>query len=491
MTDTEYDLIVIGAGAAGENVADRAVQGGLTAVIVEHELVGGECSYWACMPSKALLRPDQALRGARSVAGAAQAVTGELDVQKVLDRRDVFTHNWDDTSQVNWMNTAGISLIRGTGRITAPREVTVTIADGSTRVLTARHAVVVATGSDALIPPIPGLRESAPWTSREATSAKAVPRRLVIIGGGVVATEMATAYRGLGADVTLIAREGLLAAMEPFAGELVDRALRGRGVNVLLNTDTVRVTRSGDEVTVEIGDGTRFTADEVLVATGRTPRTLDVGLETVGLAPGDWLTTDDTLLVAGFDWLYAVGDVNHRALLTHQGKYQARAAGDVIAARARGDVVSDEPWGMHVATAEHAAVPQVTFTDPEVASVGLTAAAASNAGHRIRVVDYEIGWVAGASVRADDYTGTARMIVDEDRGVILGVTFVGPDVSELLQTATLAIVAEVPLGRLWHMVPAYPTVNEIWLRLLEGYGRPTAARSPLSVADAELETAAA
>ncbi len=215
-----------------------------------------------------------------------------------------------------------------------------------------------------------------------------------------------------------------------------------------------------------------LTAEEVLVATGRVPRTLDLGFENIGLTPGDWLDVDDTLLVKGFDWLYACGDVNHRALLTHQGKYQARAAGDVIVARALGKPVSDRKWGTHVATADHEVVPQVTFSDPEVASVGLTADAAKRAGYDIRVVDYNLGWVAGASLQADDYDGQARMIVDEKRKVILGVTFVGQDVSELIHAATTAIVGEVPIDRLWHAVPAYPTMNEIWLRLLETYGRP-------------------
>jgi dihydrolipoamide dehydrogenase len=468
---TEYDLIVLGAGAAGENVADRAVQGGLTAVIVEHELVGGECSYWACMPSKVLLRSAQALRAAQAVPGAAEAVNGKLDVPAVLKRRNTFTHDWKDDSQVRWMDGAGIALARGHGKITGPKQVTVTAADGSVQIITARHAVTVATGSDPLIPDIDGLREAKPWTSRDATSVQHVPASLAIIGGGVVATEMATAYSGFATTVTLISRGGLLAGMEPFAGEMVLKALRESGVIVLLDTQTTRVTRSANGVQIETSDGS-VTADEVLVATGRTPRTQDVGLDAIGLTPGGWIDVDDTLLVKGFDWLYAVGDVNHRALLTHQGKYQARAAGDVIAARANGKAVSDAPWGTHVATADHQVVPQVTFTEPEVASVGLTVAAAEKAGYDIRYVDYEIGSLAGASVIADNYTGTARMVVDEERKVLLGVTFVGPDVSELLSTATVAIVGEVPLDRLWHAVPAYPTVNEIWLRLLETYGRP-------------------
>ena len=468
------DVVVLGAGPVGENIADRAVRGGLSVVLVERELVGGECSYWACMPSKALLRPAEAVRAARQVGGAAQAVTGSLDVAAVLARRNFFTDNYTDDGQAEWVAGAGISLVRGHGALTGVREVTVTAADGSTTVLTARHAVAVATGSDAAVPDIEGLRAARPWTSREATSAEQVPASLAIIGGGVVATEMATAYAGLGTKVTLLARTGLLGGMEPFAGELVAAALRDQGATVLLGTVTTGVTRTTDGVRIRTGDGATITAEEVLVATGRTPRTGDIGLETVGLSPGDWIATDDTMRVPGFDWLYAAGDVTHRALLTHQGKYQARAAGDVIAARAAGTPVADRPWGAHVATADHRAVPQVTFTDPQVASVGLTEAAAREAGHRIRVVDHEIGSVAGAKLRADGYTGTARMVVDEDRSVVLGVTFAGPDVAELLHSATIAVVGEVPLDRLWHAVPSYPTVSEIWLRLLEGYGRPTA-----------------
>lgn len=473
MTSTEYDLIVLGGGATGENLADRAVQGGLSVVIVENELVGGECSYWACMPSKALLRSAQALRAAERVPGAAQAVTGTLNVPAVLARRDSFTSNWSDDGQVKWMNSAGIDLVRGHGRITAAKQVTVTAPDGTTSVLAARHAVAVATGSRAAIPNIDGLRAATPWTSREATSTQTVPSSLAIIGGGVVAAEMATAFAGFGTAVTVISRSALLGGMEPFAGELVAKELRKQGVTVLLDTKTTRVTRSAAGVTVETGDGQSIIAEEVLVATGRTPHTDDIGLESIGLTPGDWLDTDDTMLVRGFDWLYAAGDVTHRALLTHQGKYQARAAGDVIAARAKGEPVLDDPWGAHVATADHEAVPQVTFTEPEVASIGLTDAAARDAGYEVRSVDYQIGNVAGASIREDRYRGTARMVVDEQRKVVLGVTFVGPDVSELLQAATIAVVAEVPLDRLWHAVPAYPTVNEIWLRLLEEYGRPT------------------
>lgn len=473
MTD-EYDLIVIGAGPVGENVADRAVQGGLTAVIVESELVGGECSYWACMPSKALLRSGQALRAAQRVAGAAEAVTGTLDAVAVLARRNSFTSDWSDAGQVAWLDEAGIDLARGHGRITGEREVTVTNADGGTRVLRARHAVAISTGTDAVIPGIPGLAQAQPWTSREATSAQEVPASLAVIGGGVVAVEMATAYASLGSHVTVIARGEILGSLEPFAGEQVAAGLRDLGVDVRTGTATERVERDESGVTITLGDGEKVTAAEVLIATGRRPRSGDIGLETVGLEPGRYVDVDDTLRVPGNDWLYAVGDVNGRVLLTHQGKYQARAAGDVIAARAQGEDVRDDAWGRHVATADHRAVPQVVFSDPEVAAVGLTAAEARDAGFETEVVDYDLGGVAGASLYQDGYRGQARMVVDAERDVILGVTFTGPDVAELLHAATIAVAGEVPISRLWHAVPAYPTVSEIWLRLLEKYGRRSA-----------------
>jgi dihydrolipoamide dehydrogenase len=472
MTTREYDLIVIGAGVAGENIADRAVQGGLTVVLVESELVGGDCSYWACIPSKTLLRSGIALRAAQNLDGAKQAVTGTLDVAAVFRRRNSFTHDWNDQSQVDWVAGANIDLLRGQARFTGEKEVTVTADDGTVTILKATSAVAVSTGSDPILPDIPGLKDASPWTSRDATSAQKAPGRLAILGGGVVGVEMATAYASFGTEVTLLSRGGLLSGNEPFAGEMVADALRKLGATVRLGVSPTSITRDGSTVELSLDDGSTVTADEVLVAVGRAPRTNDLGLETIGLTPGDWLQTDDTLLVNGFDWLYACGDVNHRALLTHQGKYQARAAGDVIAARATGKPVDDKPWGSHVATADHEAVPQVVFSDPEVAAVGLTARAAEKAGYDVRVVDYELGDVSGASLQADGYTGKARMVVDEKRKVVLGVAFVGQDVAEMIQAATIAIVGEVPIDRLWHAVPPYPTMNEVWLRLLETYGRP-------------------
>lgn len=486
MTEIEYDVVVIGAGAIGENVADRAVQGGMRTVIIESELVGGECSYWACMPSKALLRSAALVRTARDVDGAKQAVTGDLDVAAVLRRRDKVTSHWKDDGQVEWLNGANIDLVRGHARLAGPKRVEVTAPDGSVTTITAAHAVAVCTGSAALLPDIPGLAEADPWTSRDATSVQEVPSSLAIIGGGVVAVEMATAYAGFGVEVTVIARSGLLTKNEPFAGELVQQSLEDLGASVTIGASPTRVRRDEGtgQVTIELDDGTSVTADEVLVATGRVPVTIDLGLETIGLTPGDWLPTDDSLRVLGADggvfdgagedaWLYAAGDVTHRALLTHQGKYDARIAGDAIAARANGRTLSLTPWSTYAATADHAAVPQVTFTDPEVASVGLSAAEAERAGIRTRVVDYDISWVAGATIASDKYVGRARMVVDEDRRVLVGATFVGLDVGELLHSATIAVVGEVTIDRLWHAVPSYPTLSEVWLRLLEAYGRPT------------------
>ena len=466
--DTTYDVIVLGAGSTGENVADIAVRGGLRAVLVESELVGGECSYWACMPSKALLRGTEVLGEARAVDGARQAVTGHQDVAATLARRNEFTANWDDVWQVKWVEDSGIDLLRGAGRLDGERAVVVTGEDGTETRLTATHAVAVCTGSEAAVPPIEGLREARPWTPREGTSAQQVPGRLLVIGGGVVGCELATAWSALGSQVTVLEHgDRLLGPLEPVAGEMVGEALRAAGVDVRLGATVTAARREGDEVVLVTDDG-EVRGDEVLVATGRRPRTTGIGVDTVGLEPGAYLDVDDTLQVRGVPWLYGVGDVNGRQLLTHMGKYQARQAGAAIVARARGEQASADDWSPHAATADHAATPAVVFTRPQVASVGLTAAVAAEQGRPHRVVDIPIA-VAGSRLFADDYAGRAVMVVDTEREVVIGMTFVGPAVGEMLQSATIAVVGEVPIARLWHAVPAYPTVSEIWLRLLEAF----------------------
>ncbi|MER6098445.1 NAD(P)/FAD-dependent oxidoreductase [Streptomyces sp. NPDC001728] len=468
-----YDVVVLGGGPVGENVVDRVRASGLTAAIVESELLGGECSYWACMPSKALLRPVLARSDARKVAGLRESVYGPLDALEVFAHRDEVVGHWKDDGQVDWLDSIGVRVFRGHGRLHGPRRVEVTGPEGERHVLTARHAVAVCTGTRAVLPDLPGLAGARPWTSREATSSGEVPRRLAVVGGGVVGVEMATAWQALGAQVTMLVRGGgLLPRMEPFAGEHVAEALTTRGADIRTGVSVSAVVRDGGTgpVTVVLEGGDHVEADEVLFATGRSPRTEDIGLDTVGLEPGSWFDVDDSLRVTGSDWLYAVGDVNHRALLTHQGKYQARIAGAAIAARAQdGKAFDGAGWGPHAATADHAAVPQVVFSDPEAGAVGLSLAEAERAGFRVRAVDLDMRQVAGAGLYAQGYRGHARMVVDLDREVLLGVTFVGPGIGELVHAATVAVVAEVPIARLWHAVPSYPTLSEVWLRLLEAY----------------------
>ncbi|WP_019819229.1 dihydrolipoyl dehydrogenase family protein [Saccharomonospora saliphila] len=458
----DADVIVLGGGAVGENAAHRAVLGGLSAVLVEHDLLGGECSYWACMPSKALLRPGNLLAAVRRMPGVAAPES--LDREAVLALRDSFAAHWDDSAQFDWAQGAGVRVLRGTARLTGPRELT--LADGT--VLRAAHAVVICTGSVPVRPPIDGLAEAPVWTSHEATSAQTAPGSLAVLGDGAVGVEMAQVWARFGVEVELISTsDRVLPKLPPFVGEHVERGLRDDGVRVHHDSRAVRVATEDGRMCVELDGGGVVRADELLLATGRRPRTDDIGLEAVGLRPGEELTVDDSGLVRGVDgeWLYAAGDVTGRVLLTHQGKYAARVVGDAVAARARGERVEPVPWSGYAATADHHAVPQVVFTDPEVASVGLTEAT----DHRHRVLDLDLA-VAGASLQAQGYSGAVRVVVDTEREVVLGAVLVGQDVAEMLHAATVAVVGEVPMRRLWHAVPAFPTMSEIWLRVLEEYG---------------------
>ncbi|MBV8445938.1 MAG: NAD(P)/FAD-dependent oxidoreductase, partial [Candidatus Dormibacteraeota bacterium] len=421
----------------------------------------GECSFWGCIPSKGLIRPGDVLAATRRVPGAAEAISGPIDVGRALARRDELTEHWDDAGQVPWLDDKHVTLFRGHGRLNGERTVDVQT-DGGIETLQARRAVVIATGSRAALPPVDGLATARPWTNREATEAKAVPRRLLVIGGGAVGCELAQAFRRLGSDeVTVVdAAPRLLAREEPFASDEVKAAFEGEGTRVVLGATIDSVHREAGVVTAKLGDGTVIEADEVLVAAGRRLATDDIGLETVGLTPGKAISVDDRLLATGVagGWLYALGDCNGLALLTHMGKYQARICADVIAGKSIRDVSSRD------------AVSRVTFTDPQVCAVGLTEQQARERGFAVRTVRFGTGDVSGASVEGVGLGGTSQLVIDEARAVIIGATFTGPATQELLHAASIAVVAATPLDVLWHAVPSFPTVSEVWLRLLEAYG---------------------
>jgi dihydrolipoamide dehydrogenase len=374
------------------------------------------------------------------------------------------TSSWRDDGQARWLESKGITLIRGTGRLTGEQTIEVQAADGAMLRLGASRAVVLATGSTAVIPPIPGLAEVRPWDNRAATSAKEVPRRLLVLGGGAVGAEMAQAFKRLGSEevVVLEGADRLLAREEPFAGEELRAAFEAEGITVVTGVRMTAVRRPGRDgpLVASLADGQEYTGDEILVAVGRRPATVGLGLEHVGLEPGSPVRVDGALRATGVPggWLYAIGDCNGLAPFTHMGKYHGRIAAAAILGQDVTDAASRE------------VVPRVTFTDPQVCAVGRTAAEARAAGLQVTVVSTPTGEVPGAYTQGNGIRGTSQLVIDDQRRTVVGATFTGPGLAELLHSATVAICGGVTVDRLRHAVPSFPTVSEVWLHLLEAYG---------------------
>lgn len=450
---------------------------------VEEELVGGDCPFWACVPSKALLRPQEALAEAKAVGGVRELLREEpsLDADAVFKRRDVFTGSWKDGQLlVPMVENSGAALVRGQGKLTGVKKVAVVNKNGQTAELEAKHAVAICTGSEPIIPNIPGLKESDPWGPRQATSSSEVPRHLLVMGAGAVGTEMATVYASLGAQVSLVSRGAeLLPRIDQEFGKLVRQGLESQGVHVYVSTtvDSVSREETGDSLTIQMSNGRTISGvTKILAATGRKAKTSGIGLEEFGIETGGSpIQVSESLHVSSVPgaWLYALGDVNGRAPLTHSSKYHGRIAANAIIARSQPDRIDDmsfsSPWSKVSATSDSLAQPQVVFTRPTVASVGLTRRGAEAAGltDKIRVVTAAASTL-GAKLHQEGYEdGLAQWVVDTESNKLLGATFVGDGVADLLHASTVAIVGGLTLDRLAHAVPSFPTMSEVYLNLLE------------------------
>lgn len=476
---SEFDVVVIGGGPGGASAAEYLIAEGLEVALVEERLIGGECHYWACNPTKSLLRPIEVLALAKAVPGVREAVgLGQLDVAAVFAKRDAIVDHLDDDGATAEMQQSGLTVIHAHGQLASPREVTVTHPDGREDTVRARQAVVLATGTRPTIPDVPGLAEARPWTNRDLATMTHVPPRTLIIGGGVVGVEFATILAGLGSKVTLLARGGtLLRNSETAASEMVTESLRRKGVDLRFHTHTSGVARpvADGAVSVTVGDET-IEVDEVVVAAGRTVNTESLGLETVGLRAGEFVEVDDHLQAVGVDgsWLYAMGDTTGRALLSHLSQYHAVVVADIIAARARGRQLADDEL---VARDPHN-LPQVVYTDPQVVEVGRTESQARADGFAVTTITARYPEaVPDLAIFRDGFDGWAKLVVDADTDTLLGATFVGPEFAELAQAATLAVVAKVPIETLRHVVAPHPSINQIWNPLLarprDRWGDPT------------------
>lgn len=468
MTDNEFDAIVLGGGPGGMVTALNMASTGLSVALIEDRLIGGECHYWACIPTKTLLRPIEVLKLAKAVPGAAEAVSdGQVNIAAVLAKRDAVIDHLSDQEVVAALRQAGITVFHGSGRLDGARTVRVRAADDTETVLTAREAVVVATGTRPDIPEIPGLMQSRPWTNRDLATMTHVPTRTVVVGGGVVGVEFATILAGLGSAVTLLCRSGvLLRNSEPEASELVLQSLQDAGVEVHFDAELTTVDRAAPDAPViaTFGDQT-IEVDEVVIATGRRPNTDHIGLDTVGLPAGEFIAVNDQLQATGIaeGWLYALGDTTGRALLSHISQYHARIVAEIVAAQASGRQLSEIDLAAH----DSGSLAQVIFTDPQVVEVGRTERQARAEGFAVRtrtaLYPESVGQLA---LFRDDFSGWAKLVIDADTNALLGATFVGPEFSELVHAATVAVVAKLPTTLLRHAVAPHPTVNQVWDPLL-------------------------